>query len=263
VKIGSSHDWPYATATPYEILGVSTVASDTEIKNAWRRLTRFAHPDNGGSSALFRLTQEAYELLIDPDRRRDYDRAGANAFVQASSTSEDADWQRGTQSDSRDGRTSSNGNPSGSTIRRKSKRLSFPWLFVTAANYLVATHYRAIVTSSTSRSSGPSHDSFLFLTPLHMSATTLTFLSGDVWIPVTSMLFLAATVLLWLVGTIRRGPPWLLRNFVMVRKATFCVGLVLALPLLITGVLWGLSIVVTLVFIAFAIVFLISMLTQD
>ncbi len=59
----------------YELLGVSSSASESEIKAAYRRLARQLHPDSGrpGDVSRFREIQEAYETLSDPERRRTYD----------------------------------------------------------------------------------------------------------------------------------------------------------------------------------------------
>ena len=61
----------------YVILGVDRTASAIDVKRAYRRLARKHHPDiNPGdqeAEAFFRLVSEAYETLIDPERRQDYD----------------------------------------------------------------------------------------------------------------------------------------------------------------------------------------------
>jgi molecular chaperone DnaJ len=65
----------------YLVLGLERSASLGEIKRAYRRLARRYHPDiNPGdrlAAAEFRRIAEAYETLSDPDRRRQYDVAGA------------------------------------------------------------------------------------------------------------------------------------------------------------------------------------------
>jgi molecular chaperone DnaJ len=65
---------------PYKILGVDRKASQDEIKKAHRRLVRRYHPDrNPGDAASeekFKEVQAAYDLVGDPDKRKQYDRGG-------------------------------------------------------------------------------------------------------------------------------------------------------------------------------------------
>ncbi|HYZ77921.1 MAG TPA: molecular chaperone DnaJ [Gaiellaceae bacterium] len=67
---------------PYETLGVPKNASAAEIKKAYRKLARQYHPDrNPGDQAAenqFKEVQTAYDLLSDPDKRKQYDTFGAN-----------------------------------------------------------------------------------------------------------------------------------------------------------------------------------------
>jgi molecular chaperone DnaJ len=62
----------------YATLGVGKDATTDEIKKAFRQLARATHPDaNPGDAhaeAKFREAAEAYEVLVDPERRRRYDR---------------------------------------------------------------------------------------------------------------------------------------------------------------------------------------------
>jgi molecular chaperone DnaJ len=64
----------------YIVLGLERGASVADIKRAYKRLARRFHPDiNPGdrmAAAQFRQIAEAYETLVDPDRRRRYDSAG-------------------------------------------------------------------------------------------------------------------------------------------------------------------------------------------
>src|SRR2546430_3155 len=61
----------------YESLGVSKNATPDEIKKAYRRLVREVHPDrNPGNDELFKEGQGAYDVLSDPEKRKQYDRLG-------------------------------------------------------------------------------------------------------------------------------------------------------------------------------------------
>ena len=68
----------------YEVLGVSKSASDSELKSAYRKLAKKYHSDmNPGdkeAEAKFKEASEAYSVLSDPDKRRQYDQFGHAAF---------------------------------------------------------------------------------------------------------------------------------------------------------------------------------------
>jgi molecular chaperone DnaJ len=58
----------------YAILGISSGAKADEIKAAYRRLTKEFHPDNySGRSDIFQQIQEAYAILSNNQKRRQYD----------------------------------------------------------------------------------------------------------------------------------------------------------------------------------------------
>lgn len=58
----------------YEVLRIAVTATEKDIKVAYRKAARKAHPDHGGDPAAFRQVALAYETLIDPQRRAAYDR---------------------------------------------------------------------------------------------------------------------------------------------------------------------------------------------
>jgi molecular chaperone DnaJ len=67
------------TTDYYEILGVARDASESDIKKAFRRRARETHPDVNGSAdaeAQFKAVNEAYDVLSDPQKRRNYDQFG-------------------------------------------------------------------------------------------------------------------------------------------------------------------------------------------
>ncbi len=67
----------------YEVLGVSKDASDVEIKSAFRKLAKKYHPDickEPDAEQKFKEVQEAYEVLSDENKRRQYDQFGHAAF---------------------------------------------------------------------------------------------------------------------------------------------------------------------------------------
>ena len=61
----------------YGILGIARDADAETIRAAYRLLARSCHPDvgAGSSSEKFREITEAYQTLIDPERRSSYDRS--------------------------------------------------------------------------------------------------------------------------------------------------------------------------------------------
>ena len=68
----------------YEVLGVGRDADDAAIKKAYRVLAKKYHPDmNPGDAEAekkFKEASEAYAVLSDPEKRRQYDQFGHSAF---------------------------------------------------------------------------------------------------------------------------------------------------------------------------------------
>jgi curved DNA-binding protein len=70
----------------YKILGVNKSASDQELKKAYRKLAMKYHPDHtkGDKNAeeKFKKISEAYAVLSDKEKRKQYDTFGSNGFQQ-------------------------------------------------------------------------------------------------------------------------------------------------------------------------------------
>ncbi|MDR2338079.1 MAG: DnaJ domain-containing protein [Deltaproteobacteria bacterium] len=65
----------------YKILGISNTATTEEIRSAFRKLAKQYHPDinkTKNAEERFKLINEAYEVLSNPDRRSRYDQFGSN-----------------------------------------------------------------------------------------------------------------------------------------------------------------------------------------
>jgi molecular chaperone DnaJ len=73
-----------AVHDPYRTLGVEKKASADEIKKAYRKLARQYHPDkNPGDKQAeerFKEVQQAYSILSDPEKRKQYDQGGFFGF---------------------------------------------------------------------------------------------------------------------------------------------------------------------------------------
>ncbi len=69
----------------YAILGVSRSASESDIKQAYRKLSRELHPDkhkgDKSKEAKFKEVNEAYEVLSDPKKKASYDQFGSADYA--------------------------------------------------------------------------------------------------------------------------------------------------------------------------------------
>ena len=77
IKMANKRDY-------YEVLGVAKNASDADIKKAFRNMAKKYHPDahpgDKECEEKFKEAQEAYAVLSDADKRRQYDQFGHSAF---------------------------------------------------------------------------------------------------------------------------------------------------------------------------------------
>src|SRR3972149_396752 len=83
----------------YGTLGVPRGATKDEIKRAYRRLAKKHHPDLNkenpkASEEKCKQVSEAYEALVDEDKRRIYDEYGAEGLRQQVWGGEGFDWSR-------------------------------------------------------------------------------------------------------------------------------------------------------------------------
>lgn len=68
----------------YDILGVSKSANDNQIKKAYRNLAKQLHPDRNKNDPdaenRFHDLNDAYEVLIDAEKRKTYDQYGEDGL---------------------------------------------------------------------------------------------------------------------------------------------------------------------------------------
>src|ERR1017187_5440150 len=62
-----------STNDPYKVLEVNNRASDLVIKAAYHALAKKHHPDQGGKAKLLQEVVEAYEILSDSNKRKEFD----------------------------------------------------------------------------------------------------------------------------------------------------------------------------------------------
>jgi molecular chaperone DnaJ len=76
----------------YEVLGVKRNAGDEEIKKKYRKLSLKLHPDKNNDKSEeekkkaeeeFKVVSEAYSVLSDPQKRKDYDRYGHDGLTRS------------------------------------------------------------------------------------------------------------------------------------------------------------------------------------
>ncbi|MFP9192997.1 J domain-containing protein [Natrialbaceae archaeon A-CW1-1] len=63
LRLPSAGEAVEATASPYAVLEIESTAGSDEIRTAYRKRIKEAHPDRGGSETEFKRVQQAYETL--------------------------------------------------------------------------------------------------------------------------------------------------------------------------------------------------------
>ncbi|KDO19067.1 hypothetical protein SPRG_15732, partial [Saprolegnia parasitica CBS 223.65] len=67
----------------YEVLGLPPLADEDAIKKAFRKMSLKHHPDKGGDPEKFHELQLASQFLLDPAKKRQYDKELSNISLAA------------------------------------------------------------------------------------------------------------------------------------------------------------------------------------
>jgi len=93
----------FASGDHYDVLGVARTASEAEINRAYKKMALQHHPDKKGdqpdAKVSFQRIAEAYAVLRDVEKRREYDRTGGSQSYVSYDEAERM-WQRFSQNDS-------------------------------------------------------------------------------------------------------------------------------------------------------------------
>ena len=67
----------------YKILQINKSSTSNDIKRAYKKMAFMHHPDKGGTEEKFKEISEAYEILIDDQKRKRYDLGGYDSVQQS------------------------------------------------------------------------------------------------------------------------------------------------------------------------------------
>jgi hypothetical protein len=74
--MGSGQSATVADTSYYDLLGVEPTATSADLQKAYKRKALRLHPDKGGNPEEFKRMKDAYDVLLNPEKRAAYDRYG-------------------------------------------------------------------------------------------------------------------------------------------------------------------------------------------